>query len=104
LKGAARIVTAKAYVLELAKSMGLAGLGSEPKAAPEGPPLSSLLAIPQTMDDVYAAADCPGCLVHNTPSLMGYRSHFAKCRGMPAGIADVFAHAMMHKHRMSAVQ
>lgn len=85
LKSAARIVTAKAYLVDLAK------------AEPHGPPLSSLLAVPQTMDDVYAAADCLGC---QPQDLHGYRNHFENCRGFPPGISDMMAHAMMHRRNM----
>jgi len=88
LTSPARIVTAKAYLADLAK------------AEPHGPPLSAILAVPQTMADVYAAADCPGCRAQEYPSLHGYRSHFEKCRGYPAGMADVMAHAMMHRRNM----
>jgi hypothetical protein len=85
LSSPTRIVTAKAYVAELMKS-----------AYPEG----AVQSIPQTMDDAYAAADCPGCRVQEEPSLLGYRQHFEKCRGYPTGAADVMAHALMHKCNM----
>ena len=91
LSSPTRIITAKAFIAELAK------------AAPEGPPMSALLAVPQTMDDVYAAADCPGCRAQENPSLLGYRAHFEKCRGMPAGMADILAHAAMHKCNMDKI-
>jgi hypothetical protein len=87
LKGEARIVSAKAYIAELAKSI-------------EGPPMSALLAVPQTMDDVYAASDCLGCRVQDFPSLTGYRGHFEKCAKYPAGLADIAAHAVMHRRNM----
>ena len=87
LSSPARIISAKAYMIELAKSL-------------QGPPLSSLLAIPQTMDDVYTASDCPACRVNDMPSLVGYRQHFAKCLSWPPGMSDIAAHAMMHKCSM----
>ena len=78
---------AKAYMAELAKSL-------------EGPPMSDILAVPQTMDDVYARSDCLGCRVQHAPSLLGYRTHFEKCLGYSSGQADIFAHAAMHKTNM----
>ena len=92
LKSAARIVTAKSWLADLVKS-----------AIPEGPPNSAILAVPQTMDDVYAAADCLGCRVQDSPSLLGYRQHFAACRGFPPGMAGVMAHAVMHRRNMDGV-
>lgn len=87
LKTAASIVTAKSFLADMAKAL-------------EGPPVSSILAVPQTMDDVYAAADCPGC---RPQDLLGYRRHFSKCKGMPVGAADILAHAMMHRRNMDGV-
>jgi hypothetical protein len=89
LSSEARVITAKSYLIELAKAGNL-----------EGPPMSDILAVPQTMDDVYARADCLGCRVQHTPSLLGYRMHFNKCLGYSEGAADVMAHAMMHKTNM----
>jgi len=82
LLGKARIVTAKSFMLELAKSLT--------------PPV----ALPNTMDDVWNARSCPTCEVHKAPSLPGYRRHLALCKGYPSGVADVCAHALMHRHAM----
>jgi hypothetical protein len=91
LSSPTRIVTAKAFMAELLA-----------KAVPPGPPVTPLLAVPQTMDDVSAAAKCDGCEVHKAPSLPGYRTHFAKCCGFHPGMADVFANALMYKRACSA--
>ena len=80
LIGAARIVTAKAYMVELAKSML--------------PTVSPMM----TMDGVWKARNCDACDVQTAPSLMGYRQHFAKCCCLPPDQADLAAHAVMHKH------
>lgn len=90
LSSPTRIVTAKAYIAELMKTV-------------EGPPNTALLAVPDTMDDVYAAADCLGCRAQEEPSLLGYRRHFVKCLGYPPGAADIMAHALMHKCSMDKV-
>lgn len=85
LKSETRIVSAKAYIAEMVKAEY---------------PEQSVLAIPQTMDDVYAASECQKCGVHHMPSLLGYRAHFAKCAGYAPGMADIAAHATMHKRNM----
>ncbi len=82
LTGAARIVTAKAYLAELAK----AGLPT--------------VSLPNTMSDVWAQHACPHCEVHKSPSLLGYRKHFAACKGYPEGAADLYAHATMYRRNM----
>ena len=84
LVGAARIITAKAYMVELAKAMQV------PSVEPE-----------MTMDGVWKSADCGGCGVQTAPSLMGYRQHFAKCCCMSPAQADLAAHAVMHKHALN---
>lgn len=84
LRDATRIVTAKSYFAELAKSMST-----------QVPTI-----MPQTMDDVMAAQACPNCEVHKAPSLLGYRQHFMVCKGWPAGVADVCAHAISHRNAM----
>ena len=86
LTGEVRIVTAKAYLAELAKSM----LSESPPAVP----------LPNTMADVWKNRVCAKCQAHENPSLLGYRDHFAKCLSMPAGAADIMAHAAMHRERM----
>lgn len=111
LSSPARIVTAKSLLAEMiaekAASKGMfyapaTGPVSAAGQEPIGPPLSTLLAVPPTMDDVYAASDCAkcGCGADSMPSLAGYRRHFAKCNGMDPGLADVFAHAQMYKCTM----
>jgi len=83
LTGAARIVTAKAYLAELAKAMP-----------------SPTVPLPNTMADVWAQHACPHCGVHDAPSLLGYRQHFAACKGYPTGAADLYAHAVMYRRNM----
>jgi hypothetical protein len=80
LRSPARILSAKSYMAELAKSL---------------PPTAEL---PNTIDD--AAAPCPNCEVHKTPSLLGYRMHFAKCKMLSEGASDILAHALMHHTNM----
>lgn len=97
-----RIVTAKSYMAELAKSFSSSTF--EPTVPPtmqgmQGPPVG--VQLPNTMADVWARKSCAVCGVDSFPSLFGYRSHFAKCMGYPEGAADLFAHAVMHRHRMS---
>lgn len=82
LTSQARIVTAKSYLAELAKGL-----------------TSSLFSTP-SMVEVSMAAICPICSVHTAPSLLGYRQHFAACNNMAPGMADVYAHALMHQHNM----
>ena len=89
LKGAARIVTAKAFLAELVAAKAL-----------EAPPSLLPLNVPQTMDDAYAASTCKACGVHEMPSLLGYRRHFAKCAGAPPGMDDLLAHAVMYRRAM----
>jgi hypothetical protein len=81
LTGAARIVTAKSYLLELAKAW-------EPEAD------IGMTALTQS-------AACPVCSVHTMPSLLGYRQHFLACRHMSPGMADICAHAIMHQTNMT---
>ena len=80
LRSPTRIVSAKSYLAELAKAL---------------PPTAW---IPDTVAD--AASPCPNCEVHKTPSLLGYRRHFAACKGCSAGMSDILAHAMMHRTNM----
>jgi hypothetical protein len=82
LTGNARIVAAKAHLQELAKSFGV--------------PIS----YPLTMSDVWSGGQCPTCEVQKAPSLFGYRHHFSICKAMSAGVADICAHAIMHRHNM----
>ena len=79
LASPARIVTAKSFMAEMVKAQRL-------------PPIVEL---PDTVED--AAQPCPNCEVHKAPSLLGYRRHFAVCKGFPAGASDLLAHAVMHK-------
>jgi hypothetical protein len=78
-----RIVTAKSYVLELAKAF---------------PMLAK--AVPQNMVDLWRDGQCPDCAVHTMPSLLGMRQHFVACKGFPVDTSDILAHAMMHKIHM----
>ena len=118
LTSPARIISAKSMLAEMiAEKAASRGMFFAPATGPvsaggnttpnpkHGPPLSSLLAVPCTMDDVYAAADCAKCAcgVDGMPSLGGYRRHFAKCAGMDPGMADVFAHAQMYKCTLDGV-
>jgi hypothetical protein len=101
LSSPTRIISAKAYVAEIAKAFGNAAFA--PTAPPTmqgmgGPPIGTTL--PNNMSDVWAHKSCTGCGVHAAPSLLGYRSHFAKCLGFPAGASDLYAHATMYKHAM----
>lgn len=85
LKDATRIVTAKSFISEIAKSMQ--------------PPV----VLPNSMDDVMSSHICPRCEVHKSMSLPGLRQHFRVCKGWPAGVADVCAHASMHRRAMDRV-
>jgi hypothetical protein len=81
LASPARIVTAKSYLVELAKSFG-------PGTVP------SMAALTQS-------GVCPICSVHTLPSLIGYRQHFIACQSQPYGMADIYAHAIMHQTNMT---
>jgi hypothetical protein len=83
LSNPTRIISAKAHMIELAKSYMVPGL-----------------AMANNMQDVWAHKACAKCNVHEAPSLLGYRHHFAKCCGHPEGIADINAHAMMYRRQM----
>jgi hypothetical protein len=83
LTGQARIITAKSYVLELAKAYA-----RDPERE-----FADMIALAK-------AASCPLCSISTFPSLQGYRQHFIVCKGVPIGLADVYAHAAMHKVRM----
>lgn len=83
LASPARIVTAKSYLVELAKSFS-AGVQTVP----------SMAALTQS-------AVCPVCSVHTLPSLLGYRQHFIACQSQPYGMADIYAHAIMHQTNMT---
>jgi hypothetical protein len=89
LNSPARIVTAKAFLAELVAAK-----------AEAMPPSTMPLDIPQTMDDAYARSTCKACGVQEAPSLLGYRRHFAKCAGLPAGTADLMAHAVMYRRAL----
>lgn len=83
LTSQARIVTAKSYLVELAKA--LPGMEHD---------IPSMAALTQS-------AVCPICSVHTLPSLLGFRQHFIACKGAPFGMADIYAHAIMHQTNMS---
>lgn len=80
LTGHAKIVTAKSFMQELAKSM-----------LPDVP-------APRSMGELWAARTCIRCRAHEHPSTVGYREHFAKCLNVPEPQADIYAHAIMHRH------
>jgi hypothetical protein len=81
ITSAARIISAKSYIRELAK------------AHPWG--------IPMSMPEISKFGVCETCGVHTEPSLLGYRRHFTACKGCTPDMADVFAHALMHQTNMS---
>lgn len=83
LASPARILTAKSYMVELAKSFA--------PSQPYEPP---------SMAEIVKSSVCPACSVHTLPSLIGYRQHFMTCKSMHPGMADVAAHAMMHRTNM----
>jgi hypothetical protein len=94
LSSPARIVTAKAFMAELAKSLEMSGSPYMP--APPLPP------VPGSMNDVWSNKSCPNCQADSFPSLYGYRQHFAKCMGHPPGVADLLANATMYRHELLA--
>lgn len=75
-----RILSAKAHLAELAKA------------------LVPTVQLPNTIED--AAQPCPTCHVHEAPSLLGYRKHFAACKGCSPEMSDILGHAVMHRHAM----
>ena len=81
----ARIVSAKSYLLELAKAQSWATSPGTPMSMPE----------------ISKFGICDTCGVHTTPSLLGYRMHFIACKNCSPELADVFAHALMHQTNMS---
>lgn len=85
LNSPARIVSAKSYMLEMAKSY-----------MPEN-------TVPASMLEIAKAADCPVCQVGTLPSLLGYRRHFSICKGYSTGVADIYAHAVMHQFNMNRI-
>jgi len=97
-----RIVSAKSYLMEIAKAYGSTAFApTVPPTAQgmEGPPIG--LQLPNTMSSVWKSSTCEGCGVHKAPSLGGYRQHFAKCMNYPPESSDLYAHAVMHKTMMS---
>lgn len=103
LSSPTRIISAKSYLTEIAKSYGQQVFTPTAPGTMQGmqnPPVGSML--PNTMSDVWAQKACSKCGAHTVPSLLGYRNHFAKCMGYPFGAADLFANAVMHKHAMVA--
>lgn len=77
LQGYARIVTAKSFILEMAKSL------------PDAP-------VYESMESLLGETICKNCGVHGAPTTLGYREHFKSCRGFPDAIANIYAHATMH--------
>lgn len=83
LRSPTKVLTAKSFLAELVKSM---------------PPQFDL---PNSMDEAWNSATCAKCSVHKSPSLLGFRGHFAKCLGHAPGAADILGHAMMYKCMMN---
>lgn len=90
LRGQAKIVSAKSMIAQMAKAMSIIDSQSEPF-------------VPSSMSDLWAMRACQKCGVHGAPSLPGYRAHFVACAGYPQGLADICAHAVMHKTNMERV-
>ena len=90
LRGQAKIVTAKSMIARMAKAMSIIDSQSEP-------------AVPSSMSDLWTLRACQKCGVHGAPSLPGYRAHFIACAGFPPGLADIFAHATMHKTHIERI-
>jgi hypothetical protein len=85
LKGSARIVTAKSFMAEMAKSMG--------HPAPVSPPRS--------VSELWNARVCPLCGAHESPTTVGYREHYRSCMGVSDDVSDLYAHAIMHRYAKS---
>lgn len=106
LSSPTRIVSAKAYLVEIAKAYHMSPIPTEIETGETAAGMGSTppgIQIPNTMADVWLQKSCAGCGAHKMPSVMGYRNHFAKCMGYPHGAADLFAHAVMHKHALMAM-
>lgn len=62
-------------------------------------------ALPRDLSDAvgqyhtHMKDSCPHC--EGTRSTIGFKNHFANCCGMPEEMADLFAHALMHKILLS---
>lgn len=93
-----RIVSAKSYLVEIAKAYGATPTAPETMAGMQGPPAG--LQLPNTMADVWARKSCAGCGADAMPSLTSYRGHFAKCLGFPPEASDVYAHAVMYRRML----
>ena len=100
LSSPTRIVSAKAYIGELVKSMHFTPEQTAPATMQGmgGPPNIQL---PNSMADLWSAKDCSMCGAHAAPSLFGYRDHFEKCLSFPPGAADILSHAAMYRHEMA---
>jgi hypothetical protein len=94
LRGRARIITAKAAMMEIRKAMSV--------AESEGPP-GALLTPTPNVSDLWAGRDCAKCGVGSMPTLYGYQDHFVKCCGMTEDVAELCAYALMHKCNMERV-
>jgi hypothetical protein len=75
---AAKIVTAKSYMTDLAKQYPT--------------PINSMM-------DAYNNATCEECKCHTFPSTVSYRNHFEKCKGIDPGQAEILSNAVMHFSR-----
>lgn len=89
LRGRARIITAKAAMFEIAKSMSIID------ALPPS--------VPPSMGDLWAKRCCTKCGVDRMPTVAGYHDHFVKCCDMPEDLAELCAYALMHKTNIERV-
>ena len=89
LRGRARIISAKAAMREIAKSMSI---------LEATPPI-----VPPRVDDIWAKRCCEKCGVDRMPTVAGYQDHFVKCCGMTEDMAELCAYAMMHKTNIERV-
>lgn len=78
LASPARIVTAKAYIGELAKVY--------PRQI-------------ETMMDAWNLRECEDCMAHVFPTTVAFRNHFSKCVGVPDGQSEILANAVMNFNR-----
>jgi hypothetical protein len=97
LRGQAKIVSAKAMMVEIRKAMSIA------EAEPTSPGTAMPPQVSPRVDDLWAGRKCVSCAVHEAPTLAGYRAHFQKCAGMTEDVADLCAYAMMHRTNMENV-
>jgi hypothetical protein len=85
LTGYAHVVSAKAWFEPVVKSMSVTTS-----------PVMNAGLYPNDMDRLIALGKCDQCGVHKYPSSPAYKAHFAKCHGIPEGMANIYGHAIMH--------